>query len=138
MQEANRSVLGDGYYFAAAFGCMRRAALLAVVIVVASAAPAALGDGVCAGKACCAKTAENAAVRAPSCCNATNCATRSDEIADIARKGAPDHGRPLSLSPAPSTALAATAPLRVGAARSRAGTAGSASERLIALSILRI
>lgn len=138
MQEANRSVGWDGYCFAAAFGCMRRATLLAVVMLVASAAPAAVGDGVCAGKACCAKTAEDAALRAPSCCNATSCATRADEIADIARKRAPDHGRPQSLSPAPSTALTTTAPRRLGAVRSRDGTAGLASERLIALSILRI
>ena len=117
---------------------MRRAALFLIVIVVSSVAPAAIG-GVCAGKACCAKTAEGAAVKAPSCCNATNCSPRSAQPADSVRNGAADHTRPLSFSLSVPAAFHVMAPLNVvNAATYPKDVDGSPAERIVALSTLRI
>ena len=117
---------------------MWRAALFLIVIVASSVAPAAIG-GVCAGKACCARTAEGAAVKAPSCCNATNCSSRSVQAAETVRNGAPDQPRPLFLFSSMTPALHAIASLNaVTAATYPPDVAGSPAERVVGLSTLRI
>lgn len=116
---------------------MWRAALFLIVIVVSSVAPAANG-GVCAGKPCCAKTAEGADMKAPSCCTATNCSPRTAQAAETVRNGATDHA-PLSFSSSGPAALNVVAPLPVvTAATNPKDVGGSPAERVVVLSTLRI
>lgn len=118
--------------------CMRCAVLLLIMIVASGVAPAAI-DEICAGQPCCAKTVEDGAVKAPSCCDATNCSPRTAQAAEGLRNGVPDHPRPLSSSSRVPAALHVGAQLNlVTAAIYPADGVGSPTQGVVTLSTLRI